>query len=197
VRFVLAAVLVLMLSSLALAAPETHQLGPFTVSFDMNTNTKYQIEAPASQGDASATTYPLVVKTDNATFSVIRIIEYKNPVDSTLQMQGALSFYKMIAGGLNATVPQNVTIDGINGFLISGVPFPGANAPAGYKVYQAQYWLDKKSCECGAVTVGMTSVDIASSYPQDVTMNLLNSLKVEKTGEAAQKTTSSDMPPSQ
>jgi hypothetical protein len=195
VRFVLAAVLVLMLSSLALAAPETRQLGPFTVSFDINT--KYQIETPTSQGDASATSYPMIVRTDNTTFSVIRITEYKNPVDSTLTMQKALSFYKMIAAGINATIPQNVTIDGNNGFLLSGVPFPGANAPAGYKIYQAQYWLDKKSCECGAVTVGTTSVDIASTYPQDVTMNLLNSLKVEKTGQAAQNSSSSDMPPSQ
>lgn len=179
-RLLLAAVLALMLSSVALAAPETHQVGPYKVSFDMNTNMKYQIETPSAQGNSMVTPYFLVIKTDNSTGASININEYKSPVDSTPQMQGVLTLWSMRARGINATVPMNQTIDGKNGFLISGAPFSGSSLPAGINFYQAQYWLDGKQCECGPVSVGTTSVDITSTYPQDVTMNLIKSINVVK-----------------
>jgi hypothetical protein len=180
VKLLLAAVLALMLSSVALAAPETHQVGPYKVSFDMNTNTKYQILTPNTQGNSMATGYLLEIKTDNSTGASVAITEYKNPVDSTLQMQGALDLWSMRASGINATTMMNQTINGKNGFLISGAPFSSSNVPAGFKLYHAQYWLDSKQCECGAVSVGTTSVFISSTYPQDVTMNLLKSINVVK-----------------
>ena len=169
-----------MLSSVALAAPETHQIGPYKVSFDMNTNTKYEIQTPNAQGNSMVTPYFLVIKTDNSTGASININEYKSPVDSTPQMQGALTMYSMITRGINATGPMNQTINGKNGFLIEGVPFSGSNLTAGFKFYQAQYWLDSKQCECGPVSAGTTSVSITSTYPQDVTMNLLKSINVVK-----------------
>jgi len=180
VRLLLAAVLALMLSSVALAAPETHQIGSYKVSFDLNTQTKYQIETPNPQGNTFAKVTPLMIKTDNSTWASISITEYKTPVDSTLGMQSALAFWQTRARGINATAPANMTIDGKDGFLFSGVPFPGSNAPAGYKLFQAQYWPDSKQCECGPVSAGTTSVDIISTYPQDVTMNMLKSVHVVK-----------------
>jgi hypothetical protein len=44
--------------------------------------------------------------------------------------------------------------------------------------YQAQYWLDSKDCECGPVSVGTVLVEIASTYPQNVTEGLLSSIHV-------------------
>ncbi len=167
-----------MLSSVALAAPETHQVGPYKVSFDMNTQTKYQIQTPNAQGNSMVTPYFLVIKTDNSTGASININEYKSPVDSTPQMQGVLTMYSMIIRGINATGPMNQTIDGKNGFLVAGVPFAGSKVPAGIKFYQAQYWLD--SHNYGPVSAGTESVDITSTYPQDVTMNLLKSISVVK-----------------
>lgn len=170
-----------MLSSVALAAPETHQVGPYKVTFDMNTNTKYQILTPSAQGNSMATPYVLEIKTDNTTGASIVITEYKTSVDSTLQMQGALDLWSTRASGINATTMMNQTIDGKNGFLIAGEPFSSSNVPAGFKLYHAQYWLDSKQCECGPVSVGKTSVYISSTYPQDVTMNLLKSINVVMT----------------
>lgn len=169
-----------MLSSVALAAPETHQVGPYKVSFDMNTNMKYQVQTMNPQGNSMVNSYVLVVKTDNTTGASINVNEYKSPVDSTPQMQGVLTLWSMRARGINATVPMNQTIDGKNGFLIYGAPFSGSSLPAGIKFFQAQYWLDGKQCECGPVSVGTTSVDITSTYPQDVTMNLIKSINVAK-----------------
>jgi hypothetical protein len=193
VKLLISAVLMLMLLSLAQAVPENRQLGPFSVSFDLNTNINYQIETPEVKGDSSATPYILILKTDNITGASIGVTEYKNSVDSTIQMQGALAFWKMRARGLNATIPANTAINGKDGFMLSGAPLPDSNAPAGYNVFQAQYWLDSESF--GPVSAGTISVDVTSTYTQDITMNLLNSLKVEKTGQAGQGTTSTDMPP--
>jgi hypothetical protein len=179
VRLLQAAVVVLMLSSVALAAPETHQVGPYKVSFDMNTKMVYQNQTLGPQGNSLATAYLLELKTDNNTGASIMLTEYKNPADSTLQMMKTLDLYSMRLNGINATAPINQSIDGKNGYLISGMPFSGLKLPD-INVYHAQYWLDSKQCECGAVSAGTTSVYIISTYPQDVTMNLLNSIKVVK-----------------
>ena len=184
-NLLLAAIFILMLSSLASSAPETHQLGPFEVSFDMNTNLNYSTQTPNPQGDSLATVYPFIINTNNATGALIRITEYNNPVDSTLLMRGSLALMNMRESGINVTVPASLIIDGKEGFLISGVPSSaGVNVAPGFTLYQAQYWLDSKSCECGPVSVGTTSVDITSTYPQDITTKLLNSLHVGKTGSA-------------
>lgn len=91
----------------------------------------------------------------------------------------------MRESGINATIPENLTIDDKEGFLISGAPMANENTAPGFVIFQSQYWLDSKDCECGPVSVGTTSVDITSTYPQDITMNLLNSLHIENAGFAA------------
>ena len=152
----------------------------------MNTNLNYSAQTSNSQGDSLATVYPLLINTNNATGVLIRITEYNNSVDSTLLMRGSLALLNMRGSGINVTDPESLTIDGKEAFLISGVP-PSAsvNVAPGFTLYQAQYWLDSKSCECGPVSVGTTSVDITSTYPQNITTNLLNSLHVGKTGSTA------------
>ena len=185
-NLLLAAIIILMLSSPASSTPETHQLGPFTVSFNMNTNLNYSTQTPNPQGDSLATVYPLIISTNSATGALIRITEYNNPVDSTLLMRGSLALMNMRESGINVTVPESLIIDGKEGFSISGVPpAAGVNVAPGFALYQSQYWLDSKICECGPVSVGTTSVDITSTYTQDITTNLLNSLHVVKTGSTA------------
>ena len=51
-------------------------------------------------------------------------------------------------------------------------------------VRSSAWFLNSEECECGPVSVGTTSVAISSTYPEDVTMNLIHSLKIVK-GEAA------------
>lgn len=191
-----------MMSSMALANPESKPLGPYTVSFDMNTNMPYQIQTPAPQETPYFTIYPLLVGTDNTSTATIIITEYKSLVDSTPQMYESLTIWRMRAGGLNATMPENMTIDGKNGFLVSAIPFEGVNLP-GTMYYDAEYWLDSKDCECGPVSVGTTQVAITSSYPEDVTRNLLNTLSVTsgqapvqtQAGPMAQPMMPQEMPP--
>ncbi len=176
---ILAAALMLMLSSLAFAAPETRLLGPYTVSFNMNTSMSYQIQTANPAVYPFATIYPLVIMTDNMTGASISITQYNNLTDSTLAVSEEITALRMALRGINTTNSEELAIDGRNGFLISGVPFGTANVPPGFAFYQAQYWPDSYDCGCGPDSVGTTLVDVTSTYPESVTRGILSSIHVE------------------
>ena len=161
-----------MLSCSALAAVETQQLGPYNVSFDMNTDMKYQLmpETPVEAPFANA--YSLLIMTDNLTGARIFITEYKNLTDATMNTAQKIVRLTTLLRGFNVTSVGDMTIDGLPGFLVSGA------GPSEMKFYEAMYWLDSLSCECGPVSVGKVNVDVTSSYPQNVTEGLLGSIHV-------------------
>ncbi|HSD58647.1 MAG TPA: hypothetical protein VLB04_10725 [Methanotrichaceae archaeon] len=179
-KLLLTAALVLMLSSLALAASETEQLGPYTVTFDMNTPMQYQVQAQEPIETPYSTIYSLRISTDDTTGAGIGITEYKDKTDSTLSVAKQLTFLQMALRGFNVTAaPEDLTIDGRNGFLIAGEPVSEAtNAQQPATLFNAGYWLDSMDCECGPVSVGSVNVGISSTYPEDVTRNLVNTLMV-------------------
>jgi len=187
VKLLLAATLVLVLSSMALAVPDSQQVGPYAVSFDIDANYEPQIAQPIEEEMASA--YQMRLFVDNSTFAVIGITEYAEPTDSTLVVHKTMMPMNMIIReALNATDVEEMTIDGKEGFLVTSEPFQiSAEAPS--TVYRAMYWLDSQDCECGPVSVGTTSVIITSTFPQDVTESLLSSLQVVKGEAAAQAAT--------
>ena len=173
------AILTLMLSSGALAALETQQIGPYTVSFNMDTDMSYQIQTQAPVTYPFGTIYPLVIAADNTTGASISITQYNNVTTSTLEVNGEIAALRMALRGINVTAPVEMVIDNTSGFLISGIPFADiGDAPSGITLHQAQYWLDGKDCECGPVSVGKVLVNIASTYTQDVTRGLLSSIHV-------------------
>jgi hypothetical protein len=172
---------VLMLSAIAIAVPDSQQLGPYAVSFDLNANYQAQNAQPVETEMANA--YQMRLFVDNSSFAVIGVTEYAEPTDATLQVHKSLMPMNMIIReGLNATNVEDMTIDGKEGFLVTSAPFE-VNVGAPSMVYRAMYWLDSQGCECGPVSVGTTSVIITSTFPQDVTEGLLSSLQIVK-GEA-------------
>jgi hypothetical protein len=175
VRLILSTALLLMLSCSALAAVETQQLGPYNVSFDMNTNMKYQLIPETSVEAPFANAYPLLIMTDNLTGARIFITEYKNLTDATMNTAKNIVRLTTLLRGFNVTSVDDLTIDGHPGFLVTG---SNEAVPKEMKFYEAMYWLDSHSCECGPVSVGMVNVDITSSYPQDATEGLINSIHV-------------------
>ncbi|MCK9407156.1 MAG: hypothetical protein M0Q47_12205 [Methanothrix sp.] len=194
-RTVLAFALVLMLSSLAISAPESSQLGPYAVTFDMNTEMQYEvIPLEAAEADAAAF-YGLLVKTDNSTWARVDITENKELIDSTIAPQKIITALNAAISGFNVTSVEDAVIDGKEGYVASGVPFPQITSiPADARIFEAVYWLDSEKCECGPVSVGTTRVAISSTYPEDVTMNMINSLKIVK-GEAAAVAGEQVLPP--
>lgn len=187
----------LMISSMALAAPETRQLGPYTASLNVNTN-NYQVQVQNPQETPFATSYSMLISTDNSTFAGVRIIDYKSLTDSTPDMYKNLVGLSLTLRALNVTSITDRTIDGKQGFVAVGVPIAGMNVPAGLIYSQASYWLDSQTCECGPVSVGKTNVEIVSTYPQDVTEGILSSIHVasSQAGTAGQAA-SGEMPPAQ
>ena len=185
VRMVLAFALVLMLSSLAISAPESSQLGPYVVTFDMNTDLQYQVVPMEVVEADSSMIYAMQIVTDNSTGASLVIRENEELIDSTLVPQKTISILTATLSGFNVSRVEDMVIDGKDGYIVESVPFSyNTNVPADAHLYEAVYWLDSEMCECGPVSVGTTSVGISSSYPEDVTMNLINSLKIVK-GEAA------------
>lgn len=189
-----------MLSTLAVAVPESSQLGPYVVTFDMNTNSQHQLIVGEPMPTPTATIYGMQIFTDNTTKAVLVISQNTNPTDSTLGLYKQLSAMDIALNLFNVTNVADRTIDGKEGYLLSSEPVPqNTRVPADTKLFRASYWLDSTTCPCGPVSVGTTSVDITSSYPQDVTENLLNSLHVVKGQATAAAPTaasgSQDMPP--
>lgn len=171
-----------MLSSMALAAQDSQQLGPYTVSFDLNANYQVQFGQPMQSEIANA--YSMRLFVDNSTAAVVGITEYAQPTDATLKVHESMMAMSMLMReGLNVTSVEDMSIDGNNGFLFASEPIE-AVADASGTVYKAMYWLDSQDCECGPVSVGTTSVIVTSSFPLDVTKGLLSSLHVVK-GESA------------
>jgi hypothetical protein len=203
VKLLLAIALVLMLSTLAVAVPESSQLGPYVVTFDMNTNSQHQLIVGQPMQTPTATVYGMQIFTDNTTKAVLVVSQYTNATDSTLGLYKQLSAMDIALNLFNVTNVADRTIDGKDGYMLSSEPIPqNTRVPAGTKLFRASYWMDSTKCPCGPVSVGTTSVDITSSYPQDVTENLLNSLHVVKgqaTAAAAPTAASGsqDMPPAQ
>jgi hypothetical protein len=180
-KLLLAATMMLMLSAIAMAVPDSQQLGPYTVSFDLNANYQVQIAQPIENEKVSAYRMGLIV--DNSTLAIIDIAEYAELEDATLKAHKNLLGLSMLREGLNATNVEDLMIGGKEGFMVTSEPFEAvAGAPS--QVYRAMYWLDSQDCECGPVSVGKTSVVITSTYPLDVTQSLLSSLQIVK-GEAA------------
>lgn len=181
-RYVLAALLVLMLSFGAMASTETQQLGPYKVSFDMNTDLQYQVQVKEPIETSASKIYSMSAITNNDTGLGININENKDLIDATLSTGKQITGMGMYITGLNVTNPEDKMIDGKKGFVIMGTPFTSGGAtPSSIKVYRAVYWLDSKECGCADLAAGTTNVVVTSTYPEDVTMSLLDSIKVEKT----------------
>jgi hypothetical protein len=204
VKLLIAIASVLMLSSLALAVPESGQLGPYAVSFDMNTDSQPELrvmeplQTPATDifGIPSATNYGMQIFTNNDTNAVVTIKEFASPVDSTLGPYEQMLLLQAALNYFNVTNVEDRTIDGNDGFLLTSEPVPENTAvPADVRLYRASYWMDSK--DYGPVSAGTVRVDITSSYPQDVTENLLSSLQVVKGQATAMPPASgsTDMPP--
>ena len=186
VRIVLAFALVLMLSPLAMSAPESSQLGPYAVTFNLNTDLKYEVTELEPGVVESVSINALQISTDNTTGATVVIREFNEPIDATLMPQKQIAAMSAALNGYNVTSVDDISIDGNEGFMVSAVPTSyNTIVPADITRYEAVYWLDSEKCECGPVSVGTTSVTITSTYSEDVTMSLINNLQIVKVEAAA------------
>ena len=181
VRMLLAMLLFVMLAFAGSAMPENATTGPYMVSFDLNTSLNYSIHSGAPVQESVRTAYPLLIATNNSSQAQITIFAYKDPVDSTPALWQTINSQGLSRLGLRNITLAEMVIDGMPAYGLAGQD--GANRT----LYSAYYWLDSKDCECGPVSVGNTNVVITSSYPLNLTGNLLDYLHVEKNQAGSQE----------
>jgi hypothetical protein len=175
VRLILTGIIVLVIASMAASAsPVSKAIGPFNITFDLNTTLKYNVTAEDAQETSSSWIYQMLIQTDNRTAAQISVIEYKNLTDSTLSIGKILIEQSMSLMGFS----RNISSIDMHKGSYKGFIFTGMNT-AGMRLFRAYYWLDSIDCECGPVTVGKTEIGVISTYPLNESASLIKSLHVE------------------
>ncbi|OPX77394.1 MAG: hypothetical protein A4E45_02029 [Methanosaeta sp. PtaB.Bin039] len=168
------------------AVPETHTMGPYQISFDLNTSARYSvvIEKPVKSllsESRSYTTYGLGVIGESGNIYV-----FVTGYDKVLRLDQSDS--KMVEDYLLEMECQNIKIteesyQGRPGALGAGtlpseqVVFAGSYSPDGLTV--------------GEDYVGMTNCRWVSTFPAQETVNLISTLEVIRINETEQKPSSS------
>jgi hypothetical protein len=180
----------LMGAFIASGAVETKTVGPYNVSFDMNTSENYSIlySSPVETPDSNV--YLMLIKLNNTTMAQVAIIDFKNLTDSTLST-GKIIAEKSLAnyGYLGNMSSVYTDLDGKKAIIVTG------QNQRDMRLFLIGYWLDSKDCECGPVSVGQTKVEVTSSYSPVQTWYLLSKLHVEKSTQKKQPKTMIFVPP--
>ena len=174
-RLILTLTSMLVLAYAVSASSEIVTTGPYNVSFAMNMTQKYGVQSVTPSVESFRTSYSMLITTNNTTWALVKIIEYKNYTDATPDLWSTIDLRGLEKRGLkNITYQPNMLIDNESAF-----GFTGLNSQNN-RLYFASYWLDSKGCDCGPVYIGKTNVDIESTYPLNTTAELMSNLHVEK-----------------
>lgn len=178
--------LVLILAAPAFAAHESGPVGPYNVSFDMNTTMNYTVivEAPASgttsQG-VNFTRYNLTVdSTDH--FLWLILTRYDEPMLANITANAYIVWNALLNAGADQPELYQPSIDGQPGVL-GNFRFENQDLGQGqYKqgdlIVAASYSPDGRVYEDG-VYRGRTDCRVISTFPWEVIRDMLNSLHVE------------------
>jgi len=178
--------LVLILAAPAFAAQESGLVGPYTVSFDMNTTANYTVivEAPTSgttfEG-VNFTRYNLTVESTDH-FLWLILTRYDEPMLANITANAYIVWNALLNAGADQPELYQPLIDGQPGVL-GNFRFENQDLGQGrYKqgdlIVAASYSPDGRVYEDG-VYRGRTDCRIISTFPWEVIRDMLNSLHVE------------------
>jgi hypothetical protein len=172
-----ALILTILLAAGASAKTEELSVGPYDVSFDLNTTMEYNV---SSQWDEANTTSTIDIKFTNDTLATIAVInktiwECSDLTPDLRYLNLALN-YDLALGNLKDGDLSEITIDGKPG--ISAVETYEKDGQL-FNATIAKYWLDSKVIENYNISVGMTKVEIIAKFPMNLSENLLNTIQVK------------------
>lgn len=178
-------ILMLTLTAPAFAAHESGPVGPYNVSFDINTTEKYKVivEAPTSgitsQG-VNFTRYNLTVDSTDY-FLWLILTRYEEPMLANITANEIIVWNALLNAGADQPNLFQPQIDGQPGVL-GNFRFPNQNLGQGqYKqgdlIVAASYSPDGRVYEDG-VYKGKTECAVISTFPWEVIRDMLNSLRV-------------------
>ena len=182
--------LVLCLVQPAFAAHEAGPVGPYNVSFDMNTTMDYRvIVEPSSSGISSGIgfiRYNLTV--DNADyFAIITLTRYEQPMLANIAANMDIVLTALsLAGADQPKIYQNLTIDGqpavLANFRFERQFLGQGRYQEGDLVVAAAYSPDARLYEDGNYW-GRNDCRVISTYPWEIIRDLLYTLHVEVPAE--------------
>ena len=166
----------LLLASAAYAAQETVDLGPYKVSFSLESATNCTVQAaePVEGRTPSGIDYTerLILKTCDDGRAQIKVTSYNSPVPAGDRETTALSRKVPWKIGCIGVETNSRLVDRHTGFLTT------FREVSGEEVYQIAYWLDRYLAP--GDYRGETSCVISSSLPWTATKELFDSVTVEK-----------------
>jgi hypothetical protein len=169
-------ILMVLLAAGASAKTEEVSVGPYNVSFDLNTTMEYNV---SSHWDDANTTSVINIKFTNDTQATIAVNnetvwECSDLSPDLRYLNLALNYDKALGNIKDGDLSER-TIDGK----------PGIEATETYEkdgkllnATIAKYWLDSKVIENYNISVGMTKVEILAKFPMNLSENLLNTIQV-------------------
>lgn len=178
--------LILFLVAPAWAVHEAGMVGPFNISFDMNTTMKYTVivEGPSSSVTSSGvkfTRYYLTVDSADY-FALLVLTEYEKPMLASIDANKDIVVAALQGAGADQPKLYQPLIDGQPGVLGS---FRFENQYTGPETYTqgdivvaASYSPDGAVQDSGEYR-GRTNCRVISTYPWEIIRDLLYTLQVE------------------
>lgn len=179
-RFNLIVVLVIMMIAVigpSLASHESGKLGPYVVSFDVNTTAQYKVivdppESGTTSDGAKFTRYYLSVDGDDGYASIILTGYEKNMSAGIDANRDVVASALLAIGGSDSKIyPSTVGVDGQQAVLGS------CKYATGEQIFIASYSPD--SAPLSGEYTGKTDCRFVSTYSWEVTRNILGTLHVE------------------
>jgi hypothetical protein len=172
-----ALILTILLAAGASAKTEELSVGPYDVSFDLNTTMEYNV---SSQWDEANTTSTIDIKFTNDTLASIAVINETiwQCADLTpdLRYFNLALNYDLALGNLKDGDLSEITIDGKPGISVVETYEKDSRL---FNATIAKYWLDSKVIENYNISVGMTKVEMIAIFPMNLSENLLNTIQVK------------------
>jgi len=178
--------LVLILAAPAFAAHESGPVGPYNLSFDMNTTANYTVIVEASTSGITSqgvnfTRHNLTVDSTDY-FLWLILTRYDEPMLANITANAYIVWNALLNAGADQPKLYQPLIDGQPGVL-GNFRFENQNLGQGqYKqgdlIVAASYSPDGRVYEDG-VYRGRTDCRIISTFPWEVIRDMLNSLHVE------------------
>jgi hypothetical protein len=188
--FYIALLLLLELAVPSLAAHESGPVGPYNVSFDMNTTEDYTVvvEAP-TQGRTSEginfTRYNLTVDGSDH-FIFLILTRYDAPMLANVTANAYIVWDALMNAGAKEPAIYQPLIDGkpgvLGNFRFERQDLGGGKYEQGDLIVAASYSPDGREHEDG-IYRGNTDCRVLSTFPWDVIRDMLNTLHVEVPGE--------------
>lgn len=175
-RMALILVLLIILACSASAEQVRERLGPYNVSFDLNTTAKYSIssDAPSSGTTDSGLKFVRYNLSVDGGDSLLYLILTEYAINNQKDMDSNKTNAKIVTGTLNNAQCTNtklyqLPIDGNTGV------FGACSFPSNEVFACASYFLDNKSSPIKKI-----NCRVFSTYPWTVTTRMLYSLHIEE-----------------